>query len=97
MNKTLAFGIYQRHIIYATSTPIDNTIMSLTEVVGHRITLLVGAVLHFFGYLGIWLAATGLISPPYWQVLFLVFQLLVLDTAKHGSNLAKMTCEIHLV
>ena len=40
---------------------------------GPIITLLIGVALHFCGYLVLWAAAKGLITPPYWVLLVTIF------------------------
>lgn len=40
---------------------------------GPRATLLVGVGLHFLGYMTLWAAAHGNITPPYWALLIITF------------------------
>lgn len=38
---------------------------------GPMLTVLIGVLLQFGGYYGLWAAATGHINPPYWVMILL--------------------------
>ncbi len=52
---------------------VSSACFSPLRRLGPAFTLLVGVALHFFGYMALWGAASGALTPPYWFLLMTTF------------------------